>query len=170
MSTSTTMFEFLQNMEYYGDPTITTYLETCGFTENDDIMRLLEVDTTGLTGDAKSKIDFIQTQAKLPGMHWISRVFLEELELELKKKKQQTRDFVKCMNNNNKARLAEKDSEIKELKIRIAEQDVEIQKLQIRNQKHETRLAAKDPYLADTDCKANPYCILNLQPEPATTY
>jgi len=156
------MFGFLKIMEYYGDSTITTYLKTCGFTENDDIMRLLEVDTTGLTGDAKSKIDFIQTQAKLPGMHWISRVFLEELELELEKKIKQGKDFVMCMHKNHKARLAEKDAEINELKI--------------RNQQLETRLrsrhfeAEKDPYLADTDCKANPYCILNLQPEPATTY
>jgi len=108
-------------------------------------------------GQAKSKIDFIQTQSKLDSSEKIPRVFLQEIELELEKKIQQSKDFVMLQQKHHKTKLAEKDAEINELKT--------------RNQQLETRLRSRhsevenDPYLADTDCMANPYYILNPQPE-----
>jgi len=151
------MFEFLKLLNYYGDSNIITYLKSYEFSDNDDIMRLLDVNTTGLTGQAKSKIDFIQTQSKLDSSEKIPRVFLQEIELELEKKIQQSQDFVMQLQKHHKTKLTEKDAEIDELKT--------------RNQQLETRLRSRhsevenDPYLADTDCMANPYYILNPQPE-----
>lgn len=72
------MFKFLNliNLDF---PILINHLESHGFSDNDDIMRILDVDTTGLHDYAKSQIDSIKKKSKSNPSDNVPRIFLEEI-------------------------------------------------------------------------------------------
>jgi len=100
------MFDFL-NLINLADPTFISYLVTNGFSDKDDIMRLLHVDTTQPGIPAFGAIEIKHLQTKSASSDYVPRCFLEETMIFFNK--------AKDTENNHKKRISELENRISEL-------------------------------------------------------
>jgi hypothetical protein len=109
------MFKFL-NVINLDDPLIISHLKSHGFSDNDDIMRLLDVDTTELAYHGKSIINLIKQKSKSDPSDNVPRIFLELIM-----------DFFEHKKNNFESIEKEYQTMDKDFKAEIA---------QLRDQNH----------------------------------
>jgi hypothetical protein len=143
----TSLFTFLQQVDM-DHPNIIIALEQQGFSNNDDVMRLLDVDTKGLIYWIKKSIDDVKETAKCDPPDNVPRIFLAEVMSNFKSFKVES----KLNSTRFETRVAELQDKIHHLEERNGKLLVEVEntKKQAKDyiafllKSHEKRLAEKD--------------------------
>jgi chromosome segregation ATPase len=99
------MFKFL-NLINLDDPLIISHLKSHGFSDNDDIMRLLDVDTTELADHEKSIINLIKQKSKSDPSDNVPRIFLEQI-MDFFEHKKNKFESIQTMDKDFKAEIAQ---------------------------------------------------------------